>query len=106
MSAMDGRGRIISDRVIAEVLGWTPGTTLTASAIEDRILVLRPDRCGSMHVTPPGHLRLPAAVRHRCRLHPGDRLLLAAYPDKDELRLYPPAVLDDLIDHHGVGSSR
>jgi hypothetical protein len=39
-----------------------------------------------MQVTPLGHLHATRRVRHRCRLHAGDRLLLAADPDKGELR--------------------
>ncbi len=105
MSAMDSGGRIINDRITAEVLRWAPGTALTASATEDQVLVIRPDPSGGLHVTPIGHLRLPAAIRHRCRLRAGDRLLLAADPDEGELRLYPPAALDNLIDHHSLGSS-
>lgn len=103
---MDSRRRIISDRVIAEVLGWTPGTTLTAAPTEDHVLVVRPDPSGDMQVTPSGHLRLPAAIRHRCHLRAGDRVLLVADPDDGELRLYPPIVLDDLIGHHSTGESR
>lgn len=107
MSTMDSRGRIISDHVIAAVLRWVPGTTLTAAPTEDHGLVVRPDPGGGeMQVTPSGHLRLPAAIRHHCHLRAGDRLLLVADPDASELRLYPPTVLDDLIGHHGTGASR
>ena len=34
-------------------------------------------------VTSQGHLRLPADLRHALRLEPGDRLLVAAHPDRD-----------------------
>lgn len=53
-----------------------------------------------------GHLRLPAAIRHRCGLVTGDRLLLAADPSTAELRIYPPAILDELITRHHGGAHR
>ncbi|ROS32146.1 hypothetical protein [Amycolatopsis thermoflava] len=40
---------------------------------------------------------LPATLRHRCRLGPGDRVLLAADPEQDLLIVHPPAALDDLL---------
>ena len=63
----------------------------------------RPD--GEFQVTGQGHLRLPALIRHRCGLEPGDRVLLAADPRQRQLVLYPPAVLDDLTaqKHHSIG---
>ena len=105
MSAMDDRGRI-GDRVLADVLGWTPGTALTASPTERGVIVVRSDDCGGLVITPSGTLRLPPALRHRCQLRAGERLLLAADPAETELRLYPPAVLDELIGHHGIGAGR
>ena len=44
-----------------------------------------------------GHLRLPAAVRHRLGLHGGDRLLLAIDAIAGRLRLYTPTALYALL---------
>ncbi len=98
MSAVDDRGRV-SDRILTEVLGWTAGTTLSAVAAPDGLIVVRPDSEGRLRVTPGGSFRLPAATRHRGRLRAGDRILLVADPERGELRLFPPATLDVLLGH-------
>ncbi|MFZ0120176.1 MAG: AbrB/MazE/SpoVT family DNA-binding domain-containing protein, partial [Pseudonocardiaceae bacterium] len=77
-------------------LGWTPGTRLDIRQIQG-LLIIRADTHGVFSVTAQGHLRLPATVRHGCGLHPGDRVLLAADPDRDLLVVHPPAALDDLL---------
>lgn len=73
MSALDSGGRI-NDRVIADVLGWTPGTAVTDSPTKERVVVVRPDAGGHLRYTPSGNLRLPATIRHRCQLQAGERL--------------------------------
>ncbi|NJC83112.1 hypothetical protein [Planosporangium mesophilum] len=50
-----------------------------------------------MAITAQGHLRLPVAVRRVCRLHDGDRLLVAACPDPGILVAYPMAELDAMV---------
>jgi bifunctional DNA-binding transcriptional regulator/antitoxin component of YhaV-PrlF toxin-antitoxin module len=51
-------------------------------------------------VTPRGHLRLPAPVRHWCGLTPGSRVLLVAEPDESRLVIHPPTSLDEMIARH------
>jgi bifunctional DNA-binding transcriptional regulator/antitoxin component of YhaV-PrlF toxin-antitoxin module len=48
-------------------------------------------------VTAQGYLRLPARIRRRCGLWPGDRVLLAADPSELLLRVYPPSTLDKIL---------
>jgi bifunctional DNA-binding transcriptional regulator/antitoxin component of YhaV-PrlF toxin-antitoxin module len=95
LAAVDDRGRI-ADRAVVAALGWAPGTRLD---IRERqgLLVIRRDAHGVFTVTKQGHPRLPAAVRHRCGLVVGDRVLLAADPHRDLLIVYPPAVLDAVL---------
>ncbi|TVT15502.1 AbrB/MazE/SpoVT family DNA-binding domain-containing protein [Amycolatopsis acidiphila] len=98
MSTMDCRGRI-TDRAIVAALGWRPGTLMTIRQAR-ALLLIRTDLHGTSGVTPQGHLRLPAALRHASQLSPGDRLLLAAYPSHDLLIVQPPAALDELLAPH------
>jgi hypothetical protein len=95
LSALDDRGRL-ADRTIMQALGWSAGLGLDISETDGR-LVIRPRGHGAFHVTSQGHLRVPAALRHRCGLEPGDRVLLAADPHQRRLVAYPPAALDALI---------
>jgi len=77
-------------------LGWSAGLRL---AIRETggVLIVRDDPDGGYQITSQGHLRLPAPLRHRCGLHAGDRVLLAADPHRSRLDIYPPAALDSLI---------
>ena len=44
---------------------------------------------------------IPAALRHRCGLRTGDRVLLAALPAEDTLAAYSFAVVDQALRAHG-----
>ena len=47
------------------------------------------------------YITIPAALRRRCGLAAGDRVLLAALPDQDSLVAYSLAVVDQAIRAHG-----
>jgi AbrB family looped-hinge helix DNA binding protein len=49
-----------------------------------------------------GYITIPAALRHRCGLAPGDQVLLAALPGQDALAAYCLAVVDQAIRAHGA----
>jgi bifunctional DNA-binding transcriptional regulator/antitoxin component of YhaV-PrlF toxin-antitoxin module len=95
LAAVDCRGRV-ADHTIVTALGWAPGTRVNIRESQG-LLVIRPDAHGVFSVTKQGHLRLPAPVRHCCGLVPGDRVLLAADPQRGLLVVYPPAALDDVL---------
>lgn len=95
MAAVDCRGRV-ADRTVFAALGWVAGTPLAIS-LTHATLVIGADPGGVFGMTRQGHLRLPAPVRHRCGLASGERVLLAAYPERDVLLVHPPAVLDLLL---------
>lgn len=95
VAALDDRGRI-ADRLILASLGWVPGTRLT---IAERIglVVVSVDAAGSSKVTPQGHLRLPASIRHWCGLVAGSRVLLVADPPLGRLLIHPPESIDTMV---------
>jgi len=95
LSAVDDRGRV-ADRVVMRALGWSAGLRLDIHEA-DGVLTVATDPDGSHQVTNQGHLRLPASLRHRCGLAAGDRVLLAAAPDRSWLAIYPPAPLDNAL---------
>jgi hypothetical protein len=74
-------------------LQWQPGQPVTVTLVQSAVVV-RPSPTGRHRITGQGHLRLPAAIRHRTRLAAGDRLLIAACPDRNIVIAYPMAVLD------------
>jgi hypothetical protein len=95
LAAVDDRGRIAGHAVV-RALGWGSGTRLDVHESCGLVLV-RADQQGVFSVTNQGHLRLPATVRHWCGLVPGDRVLLAANPDRGLLVVYPPVALDAMV---------
>jgi hypothetical protein len=103
MSVLDRGGRI-ADRVVIEALDWAPGTRLHLDPGRTH-LTLRAAIDGTLTVKDHWYLGLPAATRHRLGLRPGDRVLLAAQPQRQTLIVYPPATLDDLLTHgrYGLG---
>ena len=95
---MDESGRV-GDRAMTGVLGWQPGDrlTLTASA---GVVIARRDPGGMVTMPAKPYLVIPAALRHRCGLRPGDRVLLAVFPAQDALAAYSFAVVDQALRAH------
>ena len=95
---MDESGRV-ADRTMTSVLGWQPGDrlTLTASA---GVVIARRDPGGMVTMTVKPYLVIPAALRRRCGLRPGDRVLLAVFPAGDALAAYSFAVVDQALRAH------
>jgi bifunctional DNA-binding transcriptional regulator/antitoxin component of YhaV-PrlF toxin-antitoxin module len=96
---VDSRGRL-ADASPVRAVGWSPGQPITIIVIAGTIVVTSaPD--GAESVTRQGHLRLPARIRHTCRLTRGDRLLVAAAPAADLLVAYTMPCLESiLLQHH------
>ena len=64
----------------------------------------RPGRPGHLPARP--YLVIPAALRRRCGLRPGDRVLLAVFPARDALAAYSFAVVDQALRAHAPGPRR
>jgi hypothetical protein len=96
---IDASGRI-ADRAIISALGWRGGDrlTLTASA---GVIAARRDPGGLVTVPARPYIVIPAALRRRCGMRTGDRVLLAALPAEDTLAAYSLAVVDQAIRAHG-----
>jgi hypothetical protein len=95
---MDEYGRV-ADRAITGVLGWQRGDRLTLTGADGVVTARRdPDGVAALPARP--YLVIPAALRHRCGLRPGDRVLLAAFPALDTLAAYSLAVVDQALRAH------
>ena len=68
--------------------------TLTAEA---GVVVIRRDPSGLVTLPPRPCVPIPAALRHRCGLLPGDPVLLTAVPAEDTLTAYSLAVVDQAL---------
>jgi len=101
IATLDGGGRV-SERLISRLLGWQPGQSLDFSRVED-VIVVRGHPSGAFRVPGSALVTIPAAMRHWCRLSPGDRVLLAAAPRQGVLLIHTMAALDRMVVHYDAG---
>ena len=95
---MDVSGRV-GDRAIVGVLGWRPGDRLTLTGAAG-VVIARRDPGGLVSMPTKPYLAIPAALRQRCGLRAGDRVLLAVFPGQDALAAYSFAVVDQALRAH------
>ena len=95
---MDSSGRV-ADRAMISALGWQPGDRLTLTAAAG-VVIARRDPGGLLTMPSKPYVVIPAALRRRCGLRPGDRVLLAMFPDRDALAAYSFAVVDQALRAH------
>ena len=100
VARIDASGRIC-ERAIIAVLGWVGGDRLTSTA-DAGVVTARRDPGGMVTLPASGYITIPAALRRRCGLEPGDQVLLAAVPAADLLAAYSFAVVDQAIRAHGA----
>lgn len=99
LTPIDDRGRLAS-RSPMRALGWPSGQPITISIVQQTVVVISQPN-GAERLTRQGHLRLPAHVRHACRITPWDRLLIAAAPATGVLVAYTmPSLESILLKHH------
>jgi hypothetical protein len=97
---IDSSGRVADQGVLA-ALGWAGGDLLTLTA-EAGVVTARRDPGGMVTVPERAYLVIPAALRRRCGLEPGDRVLLAGAPSGETLTAYSLAVVHEAIRARGV----
>ena len=95
LAHIDRSGRV-ADRTVTGALGWRGGDRLTLTA-EAGVVVIRRDPAGLVTVPPRPCVPVPAALRHRCGLLPGDPVLLTAVPAEETLTAYSLAVVDQAL---------
>jgi hypothetical protein len=96
LARIDASGRI-ADHTTTDALCWHPGDGLIAIPDNDHLITVRHIPHGHLTVSPKRHIVLPAPLRHRCGIHPGDPLFLAAYPDQACVLIGTQNWLDTLL---------
>ena len=89
---IDASGRV-ADRAITGALGWHAGDRLTLTA-DAGVVIARRDPDGMVIMPAKPYIVIPAALRRRCRLRPGDQVLLAVFLGEDALAAYSFAMVD------------
>ena len=64
------------------------------------MVIARRDPGGLVTMPAKPYLPIPAALRQRCGLQAGDRVLLAVFPAEDSLAAYSFAVVDQALRAH------
>lgn len=95
MGRIDASGRV-ADRAITQALNWQAGDRLTITA-SPGVVVARRDPEGMTTLATRQYIAIPAALCHRCGLHPGDGVLLAAAPAAGALAAYSLATVDQAL---------
>jgi AbrB family looped-hinge helix DNA binding protein len=98
LGRIDASGRV-ADRAVTSVLGWRSGDRLILTAAAG-VVTARRDPAGMVTVPSRPYVVIPAALRRRCGLRPGDRVLLAVFPAQDTLAAYSLAVVDQALRAH------
>jgi bifunctional DNA-binding transcriptional regulator/antitoxin component of YhaV-PrlF toxin-antitoxin module len=98
LGRMDASGRV-ADRAVISALGWRGGDRLTLTS-DAGVILARRDPAGMITMPARPYLVIPAALRRRCHIRTGDRVLLAALPGQDTLAACPLAVVDQAIRAH------
>jgi len=81
---------------MTSALGWQPGDRLTLAAGAG-VVIARRDPGGLVIMPSRPYIVIPAALRRRCGLRPGDRVLLAVFPAEEVLAVYSFAVVDQAL---------
>jgi AbrB family looped-hinge helix DNA binding protein len=97
---IDASGRI-ADQSVITVMGWRGGDLLTLTA-DAGVVTARRDPGGMVTIPRRGYIAIPAALRLRCGLKPGDRVLIAATPADETLTAYSLAVVHEAIRARGL----
>lgn len=96
-TTVDDRGRIGVLAPLRE-LEWSPGAVLTCRLVDGAIAV-SPSTSGGFRIGRRGYLRIPAPLRHRCRLAPGSRVLVVAHRGAALLEIHPAASVEAMLRH-------
>jgi hypothetical protein len=103
VTALDERGRL-GDTSAVGLLGWRPGQSVAYSLLPDAAGIVV-ETGGPAALTGLRRLSIPLAIRRMLHLEPGDRMLVAAHPDRGLLVAYTMAALDTMTSrlHRGAG---
>jgi hypothetical protein len=92
---LDGSGAVPA-RAVLKALNWRPGRGI-AFRVEAGVVLVVTSRQSSVRVPAKGNLVVPALVRHRCRMHGGEQVLVAGLPEEDLLVIYSREKLNDMM---------
>jgi hypothetical protein len=97
-TTVDHRGRLGVLAPLRE-LGWVTGSAVSFQLVDGIVVVAAVAR--GYQIGRSGHLRVPAALCHRCRLHRGSRVLVVVRRGPDQLEIHPSASVEAMLHARG-----
>jgi hypothetical protein len=91
-----GNGTVAAQVALNQV-GWAAGLPIRFTVSSGLIVVEPREKPVTASVSPRMSLTLPARLRARCRIRPGDQVLLASLCDYDLLVVYPQHALHEMV---------
>lgn len=108
---IDNNSRVQSQGIV-DLVRWAPGVRVWWQYRDGLILATRLEHGAAdipgetTSVSPKGHLRIPARVRHAARLAIGDRVLVSGGLVPDIVVVLPMLTLDEvLLAHFGTSDA-
>ncbi len=95
LGRIDASGRI-RERAVVAAMGWASGDRLTLTA-DGGVVLARRDPGGMMVQPARPCLVIPAPLRRRCGMSPGDQVLLAALRRQDTVAIWPLTALHEVL---------
>ncbi len=89
----------VGDRAPVKLLNWASSDRVSLT-VDNQVIVAVVDPIGDSQIGPRGHLRIPATVRHRCGIKPGERVLVAASAEHRAVLVYPLALVHHALSMH------
>jgi len=94
-TTVDDRGRVGVLAPLRE-LGWNTGSVVSCRLV-DGVIAVSPSESDGYRIGRRGYLRVPAPLRHRCRLTPGSRVLVLAHRGMALLEIYPSTSVEAML---------
>ena len=99
--SVDHRGRF-TDQSLVRALGWRPRDRVDIG-VSCGAVIIQAHHEGVFALNARGHVPIPAAVRRWCAVGAGDRVLLAAAPERGVLVVHTMAALDAMVVGYHAG---
>ncbi|MFC4951085.1 hypothetical protein [Pseudonocardia sp. GCM10023141] len=90
----DRAGRI-ADRSLCRHMGWNQQTGIRFE-VRGRFVIVTADGSAPA-ITTQGHLRVPLAIRRRCRIDAGTRLLIVAWRENGTVVICTASAVEEML---------
>lgn len=95
VTTSDRAGRL-ADRSVLQLVDWNPHDKVRF-VLQGDVITVTAAASSATSITTQGHLRIPLAIRRRCRIDAGTRLLIATRPDTRTLAICTMSAVQEML---------